>query len=293
VHLSLRGAIAISLRRAHGAFPAPEVVDEHPASPPAVAIGPAGRGIVAWLRDRRVWAVSFDAEAGTVGRVKALTGAGSYRDVRAAAGGEGGAATVAFIVRRSGRFAIAALRRGGHGAFPRRAQTIAGLDRRAFIADLALAADEEGQTTLAWSAEHFGRPQEGGVNGVTSGVAAAVASPGLPRFGRPLTVARRGRLLCDTPSVASASRRAVVAFSCHDRTRWRVRAAVVGAQDAGPSQTALTSTLSANVSLQTPPLTAGIDTTGTWTVIAARPDPPDTRAPGAPMVERVLAVTGR
>ena len=60
VHLSLRGAIAITYRRA-GSFAAPAIVDSTPSSAPAVAIGSDGTGVVAWTHDRRVYVVSVSA----------------------------------------------------------------------------------------------------------------------------------------------------------------------------------------------------------------------------------------
>jgi hypothetical protein len=294
VHLSLKGAIAISLRGAHRSFAAPEVVDPQPSSAPAVALGADGRGVVAWLRARRVWAVSVDVESGTVGRARALTGPGGYDALRVAAG-PAGAATVAFVVRhRDGSGSdVAVLRRRAGGTFPRRVQVVSRVARRAFLGALALAADDDGQATLAWSPETFGSGAGNGVNGVTSSVRAAVAEPGAARFGPVRTVVARGRLLCDPPALAAANGRAVVAFTCRNRSVWRLRAATVDAEGAARAQLLTSTALDPAFYAAAMPIAAGIDDGGTWTVLAVHTDAPVPGRPPAPTTARVVAISGR
>ena len=73
VHLSLRGAIAITYRRA-GSFAAPTIVDSTPSSAPAVAMGSDGTGVVAWTHDRRVY-----VGLGERGRRRSARSSGSPR----------------------------------------------------------------------------------------------------------------------------------------------------------------------------------------------------------------------
>jgi hypothetical protein len=299
VHLSQRGGIAITLRGAHRSFGAPEVVDARPGGPPAVAVGADGRGIVAWLRDRRVWAVSVDVEAQAIGRVKALTGAGGYAAVRVAAG-PGGAATVAFIARRREArtggvdgYEITALRRPARGTFPRRPEVAGRVGRRGYVAAIALAADEQGRATLAWSPERFGNDRRMGVNGVTAGVRAAVAGAADRRFAAPVEVERTGTLLCDPPAVAAAAGHAVIAAACHDARTWAVHAATARGDRFTPTQALMTTPVSNNIYLEPQRVAVGIDAGGVATVLGARIDPRDPAVPTAPVVQRVLAATGR
>jgi hypothetical protein len=274
------------------------VVDEHPASAPAVAIGPDGRGLVTWLRQRRIWAVSVDAAAGTIGRVKALTGSGSYAAPRVAAG-PGGAATVAFPARRQdprthGSIGadVAVLRRTGGGTFPSRPQVVGAVGRRGFLRDVAIAADEAGQTTVAWSPENFGGGPNTGVNGVTSGVRAVVAAADAGRFGRPHEIQKRAGLLCGAPAVAATAGRSVVAYECHDRDSWVVRAATLDGDRGQPAATAMSASLDPRYYYNSASVSAGIDDHGITTVIGVAADQ-GTPTPTASPVQRVLAATGR
>jgi hypothetical protein len=294
VHLSLTGGIAISLRPRDGAFAAPEVVDAHPSSAPAAAIGPDGRGVIAWLRDRRIWAVSVDAAAGAIGRVKALTPSGPYESPRVAAGPDG-TATVVFVSRRHDPktngivgATVAALRRIGGGTFPAAPQEVGTVGRRGFLRELAIAADDEGRTTVAWAPESFRSNHALGVNGVTSGERVAVAEPGARRFGAPAEVAEDRTLLCGAPSVSATAGRSVVGFECHDRTRWLVRAASLGDGRPGRAVTAMSSALTPQVFANPAPVVAGLDEHGTATLIAVQPHS-DARTP----VSHVLTTTGR
>lgn len=296
VHLSLRGAIAVALRGAHGSFGPPEVVDEHPSAAPAAAIGADGRGVVAWVRDRRVWAVSVDVEARRIGRPTAVTRAGSYQSVRVAAG-TGGAATIAFRARRGRRatdpYAVTTLRRPAGGRFERTPRYVETLGRRGFLRDLAIAADDDGWTALTWSPEDFGGARDTGVNGVTSDVRVATARPGQATFGAVRVVAERGRTLCETPAIAAAAGRAFLAWSCRDRRTVSVFGATVGATRAAAVTTILGPQAQPSGFVAPGAVTAGLDAAGTATVVAVRADPPAAGGPPAPTTLRVLAVSGR
>jgi hypothetical protein len=178
VHLSLRGAIAIAHREAGGAFSDPEVLDARPSSPPAVAIGRDGTGIVAWTHDRRVYAVSVSAD-GTIGKIKRIAAPDGVVSLVAAAG-EDGAATLAWIGHRPtgrggaarSRYEIRALyRRAGHAL----GKPTAVAATTEYLRSLDVAADEAGRATLAWSREHFGDDRSVGIGGITGTILATTA----------------------------------------------------------------------------------------------------------------------
>ncbi|WCB94580.1 hypothetical protein DSM104299_03318 [Baekduia alba] len=302
-HLSLKGAVAVSTRAVGGAFGAPVVVDAQLSGPPAAAIGVDGKGIVAWLRDRRVWAVTVDTVAGRVGRPTAVTPIGRYGAVHVAAGPDG-AATIAFKARKAdhpaARWGVAAVRRPPGGSFAgRRLQVVDRIDAGYYLDDVALAADDEGRTTLAWSPERYGQDRSVGFNGVSSTVRFAIAQGGgaSTTFGKPRDVdvdgAGRRKLLCSTPSVAAAHGRSVVGYTCSDRKSYTISAATLrGARPTVP-QIVLSGPLQPTSYGQTPSASAGLDRTGTATIIATRPDPTTPSTPPGPTTERILAVTGR
>ncbi|MCW2984174.1 MAG: hypothetical protein JWR63_1744, partial [Conexibacter sp.] len=291
VHLSMRGAIAISLR-AHGqGFGEQIMIDRTPSTPPAVAIADDGRGVVAWTRLRRVWAVSFDAAAGTVGDPKAVSGAGPVGGIAAAAGPDG-AATIAWRThRRDGRFSRyqvqAVHRAGGAGAFGRTVQTVAEAGRRGFIREVRLVADEEGLTTLAWAPETFGSDHNVGINGVTATVQSASLDLDTGRFGRPAIVAPARGKSCFTPALAARAGVAVAAWECRDRTSTTVDYARLSL----PRTAQILSTpLRRNVAFGPIAITIGLDTTGTATITTTTATQPDATKP---LVWTVLATTGR
>ncbi|MCW2993300.1 MAG: hypothetical protein JWQ18_795 [Conexibacter sp.] len=297
IHLSLRGGIAISLRAPGGAFGAPVIVDPTPSSRPAVALAPDGRGIVAWTHDRRVWAVSVDTVAGTVGKVVALTGAAAHLSVVATAGPDGGA-TVAWVTHRSvGKGSArrtftelqAAHRAGGAAAFPKKLLSIGPPGgRRAYIPTIVAAADERGTATVAWTQRMFVPDRSVGINGVTDSVQAATIGNGRGRFGATLVLRPEGAVDCETPSVAARAGVAVVAWACNDH-----RSETVSTRSTAPGATAtpvLNYKLNARAASQPTPLVVGLDGTGTSTILAVTVDVPD---PTQPQVSHVLATTGR
>jgi hypothetical protein len=281
VHLSQRGAIAISLRGRGRAFAAPVVVDARPSQAPAAAIADDGRGIVAWVGDRRVWAVSVDATSGTLGRPVALTGAGRHDDVRVAAGPDG-AATVVWGGRAAGRPALQALHRAARPAtFPRTAQTVARLGARGFLGDTRIAADETGATTIAWVAETFGQDPSVGINGVTAGVYTSRLNPATGRFGERATLQPNTTQNCLSLTLTARAGRTAIAFQCLDRRTTTVWVAT-------PQRTpVLSQPLPRNTYQPTIPLTLGLDTTGLATITMITPDPTTLGA------RRLLATTGR
>ncbi|HEY6759103.1 MAG TPA: hypothetical protein VI318_06410, partial [Baekduia sp.] len=290
-HLSLKGAIAVVVRRGAGrGFSAPVVVDKTPASPPAVALSADGRGVVAWVRDRRIWAASIDAGAGRIGRPVALTRAGSYRSVRVAAG-PGGAATVAFrtTVGSQRRPAIAALRRPAGGTLRgRKAQVLATAGPEEFIDTVALAADEDGRATAAWSPERFDQDKTLGVNGVISGISAASAEPSA-QFGPVRVVAPPTTQWCSLPSLAASAGHTALAWTCRDKKAF----SIWSTRDLSPPTSILTGPAPTYYASNPTTVTTGLDTTTTTTLLITRPDPPtDTKAP-TPPTERVLTTTGR
>jgi hypothetical protein len=291
-HLSLTGAIAISLREAGGAFGAPVVVDRHASARPAVAIADDGRGIVAWTHDRRVWAVSFDAGAGTVGNVVALTGEAPHQSVVATVG-PGGAATVGWLTQRTlrrgsaqtTRYEIQALHRVGGGArFPKRPLTIV---LGGYVKSVVAVADGDGTTTLAWTQRMFDERRSVGTGGITASVQSATIGSSQTRFRAAVAHNAPGDVDCGTPSLAARAGRAVLGWSCTARTT-----ATVYTQPVSGS-TAPTPLLSYRINPRlshTTPVVATLDATGTTTILTTTAELPDL---DKPPVTHVLATTGR
>jgi hypothetical protein len=299
VHLSLGGAVAVVLRSSGGSFGAPIVVDaKRSSAKPAIALGPGGRGVVAWVRERRVWAASIDAVAGTVGRPVALTrAAGSYRAVAAAAGPDG-EATVAWRAQRrlgpvehqtGSRVDVEVARRpAGVTTFPRTVQTIAPVGGKAYIYTIGLASDAGGRTTLAWNPTRVD-PADG--RSLLTTIQAAVAGPQDARFGPARVIdAPAAATFCDTPSVAATSGRSVLAWGCNDRRNHFVRTAPVSTNGVTKPRTVLTYKASSTVRSQSTPVVAGLDATFTTTIVATT-----SASPGSTAEEtrRVVAITGR
>jgi hypothetical protein len=288
VHLSQGGAIAISLRTRGQAFGEPVVVDEKPSSAPAVAIADDGRGVVAWVRERRVWSASVDAETGTVGAPKALTRTGRFGGLSVAAAPRG-AATVAWQARRK-TVEVQALHRAAGASFRvASAQTVFRTGKRGFLRNVRLAADEDGRTTAAWSAETFGRTRSVGVNGVTSGIYAAVFDDSVRRFETPRVVFPDTTSNCSTPVVAARTGRAYLAFECRGSRVATVYATRLSA--GSPRPVSVFAMAIAPRTYESPtPITLGLDATGlaTITLITTTPATPTT-----PQTRQVLTTTGR
>jgi hypothetical protein len=296
----MRGAVAVALRGSGRPFAAPVVVDEQPAQAPVAAVGADGKGVVAWLRDRRVWAVAVDVEAGTVGVARAVLSTASYDGLQVAAG-PGTAATIAATRETLGgrgrahvtRRVVVALRRPPGGAFAgRRPQVVATLGSRDYLNSLALAADEDGRATLVFGPQDFGNDRSKGVNGVVSGVRITTAETPSGAFGPVRDLLPRGDALCSGLSVAAVAGRSAAAFTCRTRRTITAYGAVSGRSALGrPTAFATTSDLpSAYVGEST--LHAGLDRDGTATIVGTWPIHDPAGPPGA-VIEQVLSTTGR
>jgi hypothetical protein len=298
VHLSLKGAVAINLRGAGRPFGRRTIVDRKASSRPAVAIGEDGRGIVAWSRDRRVWAASFDAKAGTVGKAMALTGAGAHGSVVTAAGPDG-AATVAWVARRavgSGqasttRYEVQAVHRAdGETPFPKRPLTITPVGRPGYTATIAIAADEDGTTTLAWSQRIFVKDRSVGVNGITASIQSATIGQARQRFAPTVLHMPAGDQDCETPALAARAGRIVLAWSCDDRHQATVYTRSTAAGTGAEATPLLTYRLNSRTLSRSTPVDVGLDATGTSTILTTTAEISDLTKPE---VRRVLAITGR
>jgi hypothetical protein len=216
-HLSLEGRIAVAYRPAGRTdFAGPVVVERAIGGPPTVALAADGTGIVAWNRDRALKMATI-GRGGRIGRAETIARPVLGRAVVAA--GPGSAATAAVrrtvISRRGGRIRqrtiVQALGRPPGGRFGRARVVFA---RGGTGRDLAIAADEEGRVTLAWSV------LESGDVGIARGrVWMAAGGAGRP-LGRPHAVAPRVEVAFGEP-VALAARAGRVAVAWRDATTGR------------------------------------------------------------------------
>jgi hypothetical protein len=264
-HLSMRGAIAVAYRPAGGAFAEPVVVDDEQSQPPAVALAPDGTGIVAWTRSGRVYGVGI--AGGRLGHVKRLAVSKGVDSLTVAAGPRG-AATVAWIGRADSRrrYEIRALRRSaGHDFGP----VAVVRSTRAFVAELAVAADESGRTTAAWPEDDFGRPA--GDNGITSSVRTATAAPG-HGFGTPRALTANGTRSSQSLSLAAANGRVALAWGYkRDSHHVGVQATIGRPGALGPPQTIAAVTLVGNFFVTTPSARITLSPSGTATALAVLP----------------------
>jgi hypothetical protein len=274
VHLSLRGAIAITSRRA-GSFAPPAIVDSTPSSAPAVAMASDGTGVVAWTHDRRVYVVSVSA-AGEIGKVKRFASPDGVVGLVAAAG-EGGAATLAWVGHRPGagtvrsprsRYLVRAMSRTAGHAFAAIRTVAATSD---YVRGIAIAADEDGRVTLAWSREHFGDDHSVGNNGITSAVLATTAQAGRP-LPAPQVVAKRGSRYLTQPTVAAANGRVALAWaSAASRRDAGVQAAVGRPGAIGSPQTVVAKTLNQATFAPEPVIQVALAPDGAATVFYVEP----------------------
>jgi hypothetical protein len=281
-HLSMRGAIAVAYRPAHGSFSAPVEVDDEQSQPPVVALAPDGTGIVAWARTNRVYGVSISR--GRLGQVKRLAVSKGIDSLTTAAG-PGGEATVAWIGRSESRrhYAIRVLRRSpGHTFGPVRVIR----STRAFVAQLALAADETGQTTAAWPEDDFRSPA--GVRRITSTVRTATAGPE-HGFGKPRALTANGTRSSQSLSLAAANGRVAVAWGYkRDSRHVGIEATVGRPQALGPPQTIATVTLAGNFFVTTPSARITLAPSGAATALAVLPSEPAPRQ----IASRLVALDG-
>jgi hypothetical protein len=282
-HLSLRGAIAVTYRPAHGSFSTPVVVDDQPSQPPVVALAPDGTGIVAWTRNGHAHAVSITRrELGKVKAVAAVKGV----DNLAVAASPGGEPTIAWSgSRNSSRlYELHALRRFAGRAFgPVRvvART------RAYISSLALAADETGNTTAAWSEDDYGNKT--GYNGIVTAVRTATAATG-HGFGTARSVAAGTTRYRQALSLAAVNGRVALAWGYKSDSRHIGVQAAIGRPGAiRPPQTIASSTVVGDFLTDVPTARITLDATGAATVVAIVASEP---APQK-LSTRLIAVDGR
>jgi hypothetical protein len=281
-HLSMRGAIAVAYRPAQGSFSAPVEVDDEQSQPPVVALAPDGTGIVAWARTNRVYGVSISR--GRLGKVKRLAVSKGIDSLTAAAG-PGGEATVAWIGRSDSRrhYEIRALRRfAGHAFGPVRVVR----STRAFVAELALAADETGRTTAAWPEDDFRGPA--GMNNITSSVRTVTAAPG-HAFGKPRALTASGTRSSQSLSLAAANGRVAVAWGFkRDSHHVGIEATVGRPAALGPPQVIATVTLAGNFFVTTPSARITLAPSGAAIALAVLPSEPAPRQ----IASRLVAIDG-
>ena len=112
-----------------------------------------------------------------------------------------------------------------------------------YVRGVAIAADEDGRVTLAWSREHFGDDHSVGNNGITSAILATTAQAGRP-LPAPQVVAKRGSRYLTPPAVAAANGRVALAWgSAAGRRAVGVQAAVGRPGAIGSPQTVVAKTL--------------------------------------------------
>jgi hypothetical protein len=280
-HLSIRGAIAVTYRRAHGSFSTPVVVDNAPSQPPVVALAPDGTGIVAWARGTRVYGFSITRRR--LGQVRRLAVSKGI-DSLAAAAGPFGEATVAWIGRAdSRRYEVRAVHR-----YPGRAFGPVRVVRstRAFVSQLALAADETGQTTAAWPEDDFSGPA--GTSHITSSVRTATAEP-RHGFGRSRALTANGTRSSQSLSLAAANGRVAVAWGYKRDSRHVGVEATVGRPNAlAPPQTIAAVTLGGNFFVTTPSAHVTLAPSGAATALAVLPTEPAPRQ----IASRLVAIDG-
>ena len=201
-HERLRGAIAIAYRPAgRSSFIGPMVVDSVPSNPPVVSLARDGTGIVAWTRRSALMAVSVGSR-GTIGVARRIARPVLVnRPVLAA--GPRSAASVAYRVNASYERGTRILQHTSVRVFARPAGGTFGQAQRVFRSprsgyDLALAADERGRATLAWTDLPSARRDQLGPGRVW----AATGRVG-GRFGRSRVVEPRGDVRQGKVSVAA------------------------------------------------------------------------------------------
>jgi hypothetical protein len=282
-HLSMRGAIAVTYRRAGGSFARPVVVDDEPSQPPTVALAHDGSGIVAWSHDRRVYAVSI--AQGRLGKVKSVAASNGIDSLVVAAGPDG-EATIAWSRSRDSHrgYEVRAVRRfAGRSFGPARVVR----STTAYISEVALAAEESGRATIAWTEDEGG--DSGGQHGLTTFVRSATASPG-HGFGAPRVVAASGRRYRQSLSMAAANGRVALAWGYKlDNRHVGVQAAVGGAGAFGPTQTIASTALTGSFYVTPPTVRMTLDPGGAATVLAVLPSEPAPRQ----IASRLVAIEGR
>jgi hypothetical protein len=281
-HLSMRGAIAVAYRPAHGSFATSVVVDDAPSQPPAVALAPDGTGIVAWVHSAHIYAVSI--AQGDIGKVKAVASAKGIDDLAVAAGPRG-EATIAWSGSGDSRrrYQVRALRRLAHRSFGH-VRVVA--TTKDYVSEVALAADETGRTTVAWPEDDY--DSKTGPNGITTSVHTATAAPG-HGFGAPHTVTAKGTRYRQSLSLAAVNGRVALAWGYKRDSRHLGVQATVGSPTAlPPPQTVASAALTGNFYLTPPTAHVTLGPTGAATVLAVLPAQPDPKS----IASRLIATDG-
>jgi len=281
-HLSMRGAIAVAYRPAHGSFATPVTVDDAPSQPPAVALAPDGTGIVAWVHSARIYAVSITQ--GDIGNVKAVAATKGLNDLAVAAGPRG-EATIAWSGSHDShrRYQVRTLRRLAHRSFgPVRVVATT----KDYVSEVALAADETGRATLAWPEDDY--DSKSGPNGISTSVHTATAAPG-HGFGAPRAVTAKGTRYQQSLSLAAANGRVALAWGYKRDSHHVGVQATVGLPTAlPPAQTVASAALTANFYLTPPTAHVTLGPTGAATVLAVLPTQPDPKT----VTSRLIATDG-
>jgi hypothetical protein len=157
---------------------------------------------------------------------------------------------------------------------------------RAYVCELALAADETGRTTAAWPEDDYGNPT--GYNRITSSIRTATAVPG-HAFGTPRRVTPSGVRYRQSLSLTAASGRTALAWGYkRDSSHVGVQAAVGPAGSLGSPQTLASVALTGGFFMAAPTTRVALALSGVATVIAALPSEP---APSQ-IASRLVAVDG-
>lgn len=199
-HLHMQGAIAVAYRPAgSSSFIGPTVVDRVLSNPPVVALAQDGTGIVTWTRQRALMAstVGSDGAVGTARRIARQV----LGDRPVVAAGPRSAASVAYRVNEttvdgkhvSVRYSLRMLARPAGRTFGR-AQTV--FRGSSINRGVALAADEQGRATLAWTGAALASRATG------SRIWTAAGRAGRP-FGHPRVVAPRDESFDEGVSIAA------------------------------------------------------------------------------------------
>jgi hypothetical protein len=206
-HTHDQGQIAVAYRPAgHSSFIAPVVVDRVLSNPPVVALAQDGTGIVTWTRQRALMAstVGGDGAVGAARRIARQV----LGDRPVVAAGPRSAASVAYRVNETAvhgkhasvRYSLRMLARPVGGTFGR-AQTV--FRGSSINRGVALAADEQGRATLAWT-------------GATSRATGSRIWTSAGRAGRPLghprMVARRDESFEEPFSIAARNGHVALAW---------------------------------------------------------------------------------
>jgi hypothetical protein len=232
-HLGIQGSIAVAYRPAgRVSFIGPTVVDHVLSNAPVVALAQDGSGIVTWTRRETLMAVTIDTH-GAVGAAKPLARR-VFVERPVAAAGPRSAASVAYRVNTTGvrrkhithASSVYVLARPAGGTFGQAQRVFRG---SGWGRDLAVAADEQGRATLAWTNQRLASSGRG-LPGLLRTAAGRVGH----RFGRARVVGPRQYDGLESASLTARDGHVALAWSELTEGRRSVMAT------AGPWDSALT-----------------------------------------------------